>query len=380
MIRDALIRGIDDNEIHLDVLGNSKQMMSLEETLQLVEAKESGKRSAGRLFHGNPIPTAAATSSYKRQEKGRTQQKVNTTKLGQSPCGYCRRLGHGHARQERISKCPAYNHTCTKCGILHHHEKVCHKSQRQEQPVTFNQPSLQSNTAAVFETLCSIDTQEPMSAASSPALDHHIYNEICDIWEKRTSDPQPLLNVTVQAFPSHIHALNINLALKTATAPVKYLALADTGYQSCLAGLPLLQKLGLQVKHFIQTTMQMTAANNNRIRIVGALMLRISGLSITSKKTISTCQTVYVTDSTDKLFLSKQACVAFQILLTTFPTTGIASASASTSEESTTLPSMPPSATALPPLTIASRIKQAPILQSGTRLALLLRSDNLINM
>ncbi|GFN87454.1 hypothetical protein PoB_001396000 [Plakobranchus ocellatus] len=73
------VQGIDDDEIGLDVLGNSKQMMSLEETLQLVEAKESGKRSAGQLLDGNPIATAAATCSYKREEKLRTQQKAKTT-------------------------------------------------------------------------------------------------------------------------------------------------------------------------------------------------------------------------------------------------------------------------------------------------------------
>ncbi|GFO35993.1 hypothetical protein PoB_006249800 [Plakobranchus ocellatus] len=71
MIRDALIRGIDDNEMSL---ATKKKMMLLEETLQLVDAKEKGRDSAGRFLDGDPITTAAATSSYKRQEKGGTRQ------------------------------------------------------------------------------------------------------------------------------------------------------------------------------------------------------------------------------------------------------------------------------------------------------------------
>ena len=40
-----------DDEIQLDLLGEKHQDMTLEEVLQYVEAKESGKRSAGRLLH-----------------------------------------------------------------------------------------------------------------------------------------------------------------------------------------------------------------------------------------------------------------------------------------------------------------------------------------
>ena len=61
IIRDVLTRGINDQEIQLDLLGNSKQDMTLEETIAFIEAKESGKRSALRLMdtHG-PATVAAA--------------------------------------------------------------------------------------------------------------------------------------------------------------------------------------------------------------------------------------------------------------------------------------------------------------------------------
>ena len=49
ILRDVLARGIADNEIQLDLLGDAKQDMTLEEMLKFVESKESGKRSASRL-------------------------------------------------------------------------------------------------------------------------------------------------------------------------------------------------------------------------------------------------------------------------------------------------------------------------------------------
>ena len=53
--------------------------------------------------------------------------------------------------------------------------------------------------------------------------------------------------------------------------------MADTGCQSCLAGINLLKAMGLQKTHLIPVTMKMTAANSQGIEILGALPLRISG-------------------------------------------------------------------------------------------------------
>lgn len=67
--------------------------------------------------------------------------------------------------------------------------------------------------------------------------------------------------------------------------------------------------------------MNMTAANNRKIDIIGALVLRIYGQSHTGKE-LETRQIVYFTNSTDRLFLSKQACVALGLISRRFPTIG----------------------------------------------------------
>ena len=320
MVRDALIRGLADEEIRLDILGESKQDMSLEEVLTYVEAKESGKRSAGRLLGDSTTATAAVTSSYRRQEKGRPYGKPSEVHTTTPPCGHCGKPGHGRSRQERLKKCSAYGHTCTKCGIPHHYETLCRQSKRRQQPTQSTPPPPQHDATAIFEALCSLESTSP-TTAHTITLDHHVYNELCDAWERRASDPQPIVNVIVQAIPSDAQALGFPTTFVSPTATVLYPAMADTGCQSCLAGTSLLPKLGLERHQLTPVTMKMTAANNHGIHIAGALVLRISGTSPTGQ-TLETRQIVYFTDSSDRLFLSKQACIALGMISSSFPVIG----------------------------------------------------------
>ncbi len=56
------------------------------------------------------------------------------------------------------------------------------------------------------------------------------------------------------------------------------------------------------------------------INILGAAILRFSGMSKPGK--IETRQITYVTDNSDKLFLSRQACEQLDIISKSFPTVG----------------------------------------------------------
>jgi len=93
--------------------------------------------------------------------------------------------------------------------------------------------------------------------------------------------------------------------------------MADTGCLSCLAGIKVINKLGLKRDNLIPVTMKMHAANNNGITILGAVILRIFGKD-QSGNLVETHQITYMTDASDKLFLSKEACIA----LGNFPTIG----------------------------------------------------------
>lgn len=69
ILRDILVKGLADNEIQLDLLGDKNQDMSLEEVFQFVEAKEAGKRSAGHLLQSQGAEAIRSQYRKTRQEE-----------------------------------------------------------------------------------------------------------------------------------------------------------------------------------------------------------------------------------------------------------------------------------------------------------------------
>ena len=59
--------------------------------------------------------------------------------------------------------------------------------------------------------------------------------------------------------------------------------------------------------------MQIHSADNHDIPILGAVILRLSGMDKLGDERM-TQQIIYITDSTDKLFLSGEACVDLAII------------------------------------------------------------------
>ena len=100
--------------------------------------------------------------------------------------------------------------------------------------------------------------------------------------------------------------------------------MADTGCQSCLASLKIIQRFGLLEKDLIPVTLHMVAANNKGINILGASILRFSG-ELKSGTTLETRPITYITSDSERLFLSREACVALSMICDQFPTVGEAS-------------------------------------------------------
>lgn len=98
-------------------------------------------------------------------------------------------------------------------------------------------------------------------------------------------------------------------------------AMADTGCQSCLAGYKVVKQLGLSTKDLIPVDLRMHAADNHDIQLLGVTILRLSGKDHSGKER-STRQVVYVTNHTDKLFLSREACTDLGIISHQFPLLG----------------------------------------------------------
>ena len=313
ILRDVLSRGIADQEIQLDVLGDQNQDMTLEEVLKFVEAKESGKRSASRLLNSQGAESVGSTYRWGKQ------QDVRDRMTDSSPCSYCSEKGHGRSAPLRIRKteCPAYNRTCQYCKLQHHLEKVCRNKERSKaKPQRTDSGECEG---AVFDALCAATEIGHERGRRSIILDHHLYNNICDRWMQQASRPQPFIKLDICVVEEDYKALGFELKIRT--RPLSLSAMADTGCQSCLIGIGAVSRLGLARENLIPVSMKMHAANNKDIRILGAAILRFSGRDKDQNR-LETRQVVYVTDSSDKMFLSREACVALGMLSKTFPTIG----------------------------------------------------------
>ena len=109
--------------------------------------------------------------------------------------------------------------------------------------------------------------------------------------------------------------------LSSSPTPAALPAMVDTGWQSCLAGIKVLRHLGMSTADLIPVNMKMHAANNNAINIIGAVVLRFCDQSA-SGDSLKTQQLTYITDSSDKLFVSREACVALGMISPKFPRIG----------------------------------------------------------
>ena len=138
MVRDVLARGLVDNEIQIDLLGDPNQDMPLDQMVNLIEAKETGKESAMRLS-GNQSANALH-STYRRG--GAIPKATDNKTTGNSfqhnnsiICRCCGKKGHGNSRfrAQRKGVCPAFGHTCTKCNKPNHFDNMC-RSNLQNRP------------------------------------------------------------------------------------------------------------------------------------------------------------------------------------------------------------------------------------------------------
>ena len=171
----------------------------------------------------------------------------------------------------------------------------------------------------MFDLLCTVTSSGPTFKDRSIAIDHHLYDNLTDTWIKQRSQPQPFINLNISVVFEDYKALGFDLKSKPRIANVP--AMADTGCHSCLAGFKVIHLLGLKQSDIIPVTMKMHTAVNMGIRILGATVLRISGKDYKGNA-IETRQITYITDDSEKIFISREACVALGIVPASFPAIG----------------------------------------------------------
>ena len=317
VLRDVLCRGLSDPDIQLDVSSDKNQDMTLEQVFKFVEAKEAGKRSATRLLipHGTDALTGSAYRSKRKDSLNKEGQvprhKEQGAKSQGETCSYCGRKGHGRNAPWRVRRkeCPAYGRQCSQCGRDHHFEQVCRSG-----PTSKGETG--EHESANFDSLCTVTMR---CGRKGVILEHHLYHESSDTWMKEPSHPQPYIKLLVRVQREDYERFGFVPQANRRAITVH--AMADTGCQSCLVGISTIHKLGLRERSLIPVKMRMRAANNNSINILGATILRFSGQD-EAGSVVETRQLAYVTDTSDRLFLSKEACIALGMITDRFPSVG----------------------------------------------------------
>ena len=106
VIQDQLIRGIADQDILADLLGDEKSDRSLEQIIEYIARKEQAKLEQG-------VVTTGSNAAIDQKKEDRL-------------CRQCMGKDHG-SRAKRIKECPARESTCGKCDTKGHFTKVCMK-------------------------------------------------------------------------------------------------------------------------------------------------------------------------------------------------------------------------------------------------------------
>ena len=159
-----------------------------------------------------------------------------------------------------------------------------------------------------------------ISAMHDVVLDHHIFDGTGG-WRRSESKSQPSLQLELSVNSSDYSHLNIPCPQMN---PSSCSVITDTGAQSSLMGYKIFRKCGLKDRSLIPVRRRMVAANNEGIRILGAILLRVTGKD-SSGNSFETAEMVYVSDSTDQFYLSCHAMEQLRIIGPDFPSVGAAS-------------------------------------------------------
>ena len=177
-----------------------------------------------------------------------------------------------------------------------------------------------TNQGAIYDALCS-------ATVNSVSADHHVHQKSTNQWQQRPSSPQPFIKLSIRVEDQDYVDLGFKPIVNNPESSITVPAMADTGCQSCLAGFKIVQQLGLTKNDLIPVKMRMHAANDRPINILGAIILRISGVDQNNNIT-ETRQMTYITKNSNSVFLSKAACIDLGMISENFPTVvGLSSSS-----------------------------------------------------
>lgn len=275
---------------------------SIEETVSFVEAKEMAREAMNR---GS---STASVSTNRNQNRQQQQCPPKNTKTGR--CKECKIEIESNVwsrRQQRMVE----RRYCSKCWV--------NKTKKQNQKEV-NAVEDSKDEAGALSIIGGI--------AQSPTLPHYLFDSDSG-WKAAKSMKHPTLQLSVSVNPEDY----LDVGREPPNIKSKKIeVITDTGAQSCLWGLQNFLRCGFKQPDLLPVKHELYAANKEKIPILGAILLSMSGDSPDGSPH-SAGVMVYVSPSSSRFFLSRDALIQLNVIPKDFPRLGAATTSENASIE-----------------------------------------------
>ena len=321
MIRHVILNGLYDDEIRRDIFGQRDlETMSVSDLISLIEGKETAREATTcpsanafsqyrKGFNNKPTPARSSKQSTDFDQKGKCSTCGNIFKL-------FKKMANG-----KVNKKPFIN--CQDCWKINNPRNTGggdHKDNVDASAVSFSINVVQ-DTSSIPSVLTNRKNDHCEVATSTiqqkPFFDHHIFEN--GNWMRKMAQPHPTLKLTLSVDPIDYNGFGLGLAPKVES--YEFTAIIDSGAQCCLWGWQGCKAAGFCSDDLIPVKQKLNAVSKSHITIFGAVILRLSGNSVSGTK-CSSAVMAYVSPDVSGFYLSREAMVQLQIVSTNFPSVG----------------------------------------------------------
>ena len=327
VIKDMLVTGLSDAEIRRDVLGwPDLDAKTAVETVTFIESKEMARNA---LLHSNS-GSMNALSNYRKHKKivDKDDGIDKKTATGKCPsCGKDYRLFIFFKKSKKFNEKPFP--TCFDC------------SKRSKNLKTDGEVPGGGEASALFSSIGAISEELPDDSHSEEAttqqsdvvvistntthgkviagLQNMTFDRILG-WKRAQKLSHPRLRLRAIIEKTDYIDLGLNYISIT---PFYIDVVTDSGAQSCVWSMKGFILSGFKTSDLIPVKHSMAAANKLPIKIVGAILLRLSGKD-DHGRTHECAVMVYISPDVEDFFLSEDAMKQLAIIPKDFPRIGAA--------------------------------------------------------
>ena len=338
----VVMAGLRDEELREKVLTQAMlgNVVDLNTLITYVTAEESARAKVGvhdlcgirRLKPDSPRPPPTGGGS--------PIQRLKT-------CGCCGQPQHGENNKDRIQKCRAYGHQCSKCNKMNHYPSLCRSHGRAAAITSSPKQRGEPNTVTTGGMTTFMSTMMATAKVTSPAsakpfiqaiktntmasvttlpMPHYIYSKTEGAWKQQKPRGAPVLTVSLSLDRAAYGELKLcppKLVKRAGSGHARARrATTDTGAQLVVINISELHTMGIKSNSIFPVATALNTVTKAPVDLVGGLFLVITASNSVSGETRKTRQLCYVSKTVPGIYLSDEACEDLGCVPQDFPSVG----------------------------------------------------------